>query len=105
MKDIIDQIVQIDSVAYENKKKNEEMLNRKKQEYEELMKRYRDEKLAEAGKQSELIYKEYEEKEKREADNQETLLKKVSVRFENQFKKIEGKVLKDVMESLFLREG
>ena len=45
LKDVIEQIIEVDSLAFNNKIKNEKVLSDKKQEYERKINSYRTEKL------------------------------------------------------------
>jgi len=102
--DIINQIIQVDSVAFENEKKNEETLIKKKQECDNKITGYRNEKIAIAKKNAELIYENVEidlEKEKR---MQEEKLKKISIEMENRYVKIENDVIQKVFNKIFVLE-
>ena len=71
MKDVINQIIQIDKYAFENQKKNENELLNVKQTYEKTINIYKKEKLSNAKQNAEsiaekmdLILKNEEEKQK-----------------------------------------
>ncbi len=55
MKDIIEQIIEIDQLAFENKKKNDEILANKKQELESKIAQYSETMLENAKKEAEKI--------------------------------------------------
>ncbi len=55
MKNIIEQIIEIDQLAFENKKKNDELLETKKHELEEKIAQYSQSMLENAKKESEII--------------------------------------------------
>lgn len=105
MEDIINQIIQIDSVAFENKKKNEEFLIKKKQEYEYKIVSYRNEKIAIAKKKAELIYKNIESDLEKEQRLQEEKIKKISTQMENKYLQVENDVIKKIFNKLFVLEG
>jgi len=105
MEDIMEQIVQIDSQACENKSKYEELLVRKKNEYESKLVTYRNQKIALAKQNAENIYKSIEESiEKDEASKKEKISKavnEISVRYSE----IEQELLQNIFEKLFIAEG
>ena len=105
MEDIINQIIQIDSIAFENKKKNEEFLIKKKQEYENKLTSYRNEKLAIANKKADLIYKSIEDDLEKEESLQKEKIKKISIQIENRYLQVENDVIQKIFQKLFVLEG
>lgn len=105
MEDIINQIMQIDSIAFENKKKNEEFLIKKKQEYENQLVSYRNEKIALAKKRAELIYENIEVNLEKEKNLQEEKIKKISIQMENRYSQVENDVIQKIFNKLFVLEG
>lgn len=105
MDGIIEQIKQIDSVAFENMKKNEQFLLAKKQEYENIIVNYRNEKIALANFNAEQINKSIEESlKKQEMLNQEKI-KKVSSEIQEKYLKIEDELIQKIFNKLFVLEG
>lgn len=105
MEDIINQIIQIDSIAFENKKKNEDFLIKKKQEYENKLVNYRNEKIALAKKNAELIYESIEVNLEKEENLQAEKIKKISIQMENRYLKVENDVIQKIFNKLFVLEG
>jgi phenylalanyl-tRNA synthetase alpha subunit len=104
LEDIINQIIQVDSVAFENKKKNEDFLVKKKQEYENKINNYRNEKIATAKKNAELIFENVETNFEKEKKSQEDKIKKISVEMEKKFLQSENDVIKKICNKLFVLE-
>ncbi|MBP1925496.1 uncharacterized protein YwqG [Sedimentibacter acidaminivorans] len=104
MEDIINQIIQVDSVAFENNKKNEEALFMKKQEYENNIINYRNEKIALAKKDAEIIYENVETNLEREKKLQEEKLKRISIEMEKRFTQVENDVIQQIFNKLFVLE-
>lgn len=104
MEDIINQIIQVDSVAFDNKKKNEEALVKKKQEYENNIINYRNEKIALAKKNAEIIYDNVETNLEKEKKLQEEKLKRISIDMEKRFTQVENDLLQKIYNKLFVLE-
>lgn len=105
MKEIIDQIIEIDSLAFENKTKNEQLLLEKKQEYEKMIQDYRIEKLSYAKEKSQQLA---EETEKFIQDNelaQKSKILKISEEIEKLYKKSEEDLVEKIFNKLFVLEG
>lgn len=105
MNDIINQIIQIDSFAYENKNNNEEFLLKKKQEYEEKVSNYKSEKLKIAKIKAQSITEEADvfvaETEKSEKEK----IIKISAQIEKNYKIAEKRLIQEIFNKLFLSEG
>jgi len=104
LEDIINQIMQVDSIAFENKKKNEDFLIRKKQEYENEIKNYRNEKIAIAKKNAELIYANVEATLEKEDTVQKEKIKRLSTEMETRYSQVENEVIQKIINKLFVRE-
>lgn len=104
MEEIIDQIIQVDSVAFENKKKNEDFLVKKKQEYENEITSYRNEKIAIAKKNAELIYADVEVNLEKEENIQKEKIKRISIEMENRYTQIQNEVIQKIFNKLFVLE-
>lgn len=105
MKEIIDQIIEIDSMAFDNKTKNEQLLLSKKQEYEKTIQDYRNEKLNNAKNAAQQLA---EETEKFIRDNelaQESKILRISEEIEKQYKKSEEDLVEKIFNKLFVLEG
>ncbi|WP_312698795.1 hypothetical protein [Sedimentibacter sp.] len=105
MKEIIDQIIEIDSLAFDNKTKNEQLLLKTKQEYEKTIQDYRIEKLNDAKNKAQQLA---EETEKFISDNesaQESKILKISEEIERLYKKSEEDLIEKIFNKLFVLEG
>jgi len=105
LEDIINQIMQIDSIAFENKKKNEEFLIKKKQEYENQLVSYRNEKMALTKKKAELLYENIEADLEKEKNLQAEKIKKMSIQLENRYSQVANDVIQKIFNKLFVLEG
>lgn len=105
MKDILEQVIQIDSDAFEEKKKNEEILTNKKQEYEKKIEEYRIQILNDASCDAKKIYSEIIDKEKKEVMRQEEQIKRMSDRIEKKYKRVETEVIEKIFNKLFVMGG
>nr|WP_312576384.1 hypothetical protein [Sedimentibacter sp.] len=104
MEDIINQIIQVDSAAFENKKKNEDFLIKKKQEYENAITNYRNEKIAIAKKNAEIIYANVETNLEKEENIQKEKIKRISMEMENRYLQVENDVIQKIFNKLFVLE-
>lgn len=105
MKDIIDQIIEIDALAYENKTKNEQTIITKKQEYENMISSYRDEKLLASKNKAQAIAEEADAFIK---DNEKSLqeqIRNTSARIEKDYVKVENELVQKIFNKLFVSEG
>lgn len=98
MKDIIEQIIEIDSLAFENKKKNEEYLKNKRQEYENKIIQYRESMLENAKTESEKILSQISEIniDKPLGDSQG-----IEAKIESKYSQIEDEMVKIIFDRLF----
>lgn len=105
LKDIIDQIIEVDSLAFENKKKNEQILSEKKQEYEAKVNSYRTEKIDAAKKSAQQIADETEAfiLDSEKSHNNEIL--KISSAIDNNYKQAEKDLIQKIFNKLFVLEG
>lgn len=105
MKDIIEQIIEIDSLAFENKTKNEQILLNKKHEYEEMISSYRDDKLLTAKNKAQIIA---EETEAFIIENEKSLqeqIRKTSAQIDKNYLKAEKELVQKIFNKLFVLEG
>ncbi len=103
--DIINQIIQIDSVAYDNMKKNQQFLLNKKQEYENIITNYRNEKIAIAKFNAEQINKSIDESLIRQEEAEKEKIKKISLELEEKYSAVEEELLQKIFNRLFISEG
>lgn len=105
MKEVIDHIIQIDKLAYDNKTKNESKLLRKKQSYEETVSAYKKEKLETAKKNAEIIAEKMETVLKNEEEKQLRTISKISVEIDKRYKETEKQLIEKLLNKLFVMEG
>ncbi len=96
MKDIIEQIIEIDQLAFENKKKNDELLATKKQEFESKIAQYSQSMLENAKKESEKILSQIAE-----ANINQPSQKTFTNSIEEKYSQIEDKLVEIVFNKLF----
>lgn len=105
MKEIIDQIVEIDALAFENKLKNEQLLVNKKQEFENTIADYR-EKMLTAAKEKALKIAEETENFIREIENSHSgEIQEISASMNSKYLKAEENLIKKTFNKLFVLEG
>ncbi len=105
MKDVIEQIIEVDSLAFENSKKNEQLLLSKRQEYEKTIADYRSERVEAAKKNAQLIA---EETNAFILDNEKSQIKeiqKISAVLEQNYKQVEKDLIEKIFKKLFVLEG
>jgi vacuolar-type H+-ATPase subunit E/Vma4 len=96
LKDIIEQIIEIDQLAFENKKKNDELLATKKQELENKLSQYSESMLDNAKRESEKILSQIAE-----ANSNQPLQKTFTNNIEERYLQIEDKLVEIVFNKLF----
>lgn len=96
MKNIIDQIIEIDQLAFEHKKKNDELLETKKQEYESKIAQYSQSMLDNAKKESEKILSQIAE-----FNANQLLTNTTNNDLEAKYLQIEDKMLELIFNKLF----
>ena len=95
MDDIINQIIKIDSVAFENKEKNEQF----------IINNYKKEKMAIAKFNAEVINKNIKESSKKQDELDNEKIKKLTSDMEIKYLSIENKLIDEVFNKLFILEG
>lgn len=105
LKDIIDQIIEVDSLAFENKTKNEQILSNKKQEYEKKINSYRTEKLEAAKKNAQQIAEETEAFIFDNEKSQNSKIQTISSAIDKNYKQIEKDLIQKIFNKLFVLEG
>lgn len=101
VKEIIDQISQIDALAFENEQKNKAVLSEEKQKYENEIRRYREERLKAANSEAAAAYEEITGAAKAEYQVQEDKIRKLSSQLEYNYINAEKRLLEEVFNKLF----
>ncbi len=105
MEEIIKQIIEIDSIALNTKKCNEEALKSRQAQYEKEIDSYREEKIKAAKKRAHEIYEQIVEAGISGHNLEEEKCKKNSLIVENRYLQIEEELLKEVLNELLGMEG
>lgn len=105
MEDIIKQIVQIDSIALNTKKGNEEALRLRKEQYEKEISIYKDTVLKKAQKKAQDIYDQIVATGMGEHQLEGEKCKKAALVLENRYLQVEETLLNNIFEELFGVEG
>lgn len=105
MKDIINQIIEIDALAFENKTKNEQVLLNKKQEFEKMISSYRDEKLSTAKNKAQSIVEETDAFIMNSEKTHQQQVQKTSAQIEKIYLSAEKDLTKKIFDKLFVLEG
>lgn len=105
MEEIIKQIAQIDAVAFNTKKANEEALQKRKQHYEKELTEYKEEALAKAKKEAEKAYEEIMQSGKAAYEAEEKQCKRLTLHVKDHYLKVRERLLNQVFEELFEMEG
>lgn len=102
---IINQIIHIDSQAYENKNKNEEFLLKKKQEFEGKVADYRNEKLKSVSITAQTITEEAEAFVAEIEESEKEIVNRISTQIEENYKNAENRLIQEIFDRLFVSEG
>lgn len=105
MEEILNQIIQIDSSALIAKQKNEELIKFKQDQYEEKIKKYRDEVIQKANERAEELYKQIIENGMKQYQIEEEKNKQVELAMKNRYLQIEEKLLEQLFNEIFVTEG
>ncbi|MDA3733905.1 hypothetical protein PBV87_20740 [Niameybacter massiliensis] len=105
MEDIIKEIIKIDSNALENKKQQESRINERKAYYEAQMEAYEKERLASAKEKAEETYQSVIKAADEQYKFEEEKAKKQVLLIENKYLQVEGPLLEQVFNKLFLVEA
>lgn len=105
MKDIINQIIQIDSLADENKKKNSEALANRKKDYVDKLSTYKNDKISIAKKNAESVTKSIQADLTKQEENNNKKIKNLAIEMEERYIKIEKDAIQKVFNKLFVLEG
>lgn len=99
MKDIIEQIIEIDSLAFQNKKMNEEYLKNKRHEYENKIIEYRKSMLENAKLESEKIVSQISDVGYKKSLEEKAI---INTDIESRYSQIEDKMVKIIFNKLFV---
>lgn len=105
MNEIINQIIEIDSLAFENKNKNEDFLLKKKQEYESALSSYKNDKLEEARQKAQMLADEADAYVAETEKSEKERIVKISAEIDNNYKKAEKSLVEEIFKKLFVLEG
>ena len=105
LKDVINQIIEIDRHAFENQEKNEKELLGIKQSYEDSINLYRKEKLNTAKQNAESVAKKMDLALKNEEEKQMTAIAEISEEIDKQYKNAEKLLIEKLFTKLFTLEG
>ena len=105
LKDVIEQIIEVDSLAFNNKVKNETVLSNKKQEYENKINSYKTEKLDAAKKNAKHTSEEAEAFILEIEKKHDTKVQAMSSAMEKKYKQIEMDLIQKIFKKLFVLEG
>lgn len=102
---IIDQIIQIDEVSYENQEKKKSELLKIKQTYEEAINIYKKEKLNDAKHSAKSITEQMDLILKNEEEKQRIEVGKISEEIDTTYKNSEKMLIEKLLNELFVMEG
>lgn len=105
MNDIINQIIQIDSLVYENKNKNEELLFNKKKEYENKILDYKRERLEGAKIKAQAISEETDAFVYETEKSEKEIISKIIAQIHKNYEKNEKQLIDEIFSKLFVSEG
>lgn len=105
MKDVINQIIQIDRHAFKNQEKNENELSIIKQSYEESINLYKKEKLNTAKQNAESIAEKMDLALKNQEEKQRAAIAEISEEIDKQYKSAEKMLIEKLFTKLFALEG
>jgi hypothetical protein len=105
LKDVIDQIIQIDNLAYENKNKYDEALLNKKKEFESMKDNYQNEKLEAAQNNAKKIFESTESIVRENEKSYNDKINQISSAIDKKYQKAEKELVKKIFDKLFVLEG
>lgn len=105
MNDIIKQIIEIDSVAFEKKNSNEKLLIKKKQEYENQISSYHKEKIEEAKQKAQVIADNVDEFIKESEKQESERIVNISSKIGTNYKNSENELIETIFNKIFALEG
>jgi len=88
-------------MAFENEQKNKSIINSKRKQYENEMRKYREQKLKHARNAADSMYNSIIAKTREELHAEEAELKNKTEQLEKNFKKVEKQVIGNILEMLF----
>ncbi len=100
MKEILDQIADIDAKAYETEQKNNAALVGERRKLESTIERYRIQTLKEAEKKADVVYSKIIKAAREENRQQHEKNKKLAGRISSRYERLENDVLEEVLAKL-----
>ncbi len=104
MKDVINQIIQIDKHAFESQENNENELLKVRKTYEETINIYKKEKLNNAKQNAESIAEKMDSILKNKEEKQKNAISKISDEIDKQYKDAEKMLIEKLFSKLFALE-
>lgn len=104
MKDVINQIIQIDKHAFESQENNENELLKVRKIYEETINIYKKEKLNNAKQNAESIAEKMDSILKNKEEKQKNAISKISDEIDKQYKDAEKMLMEKLFSKLFALE-
>lgn len=105
MKDVINQIIEIDKLAVQNNKKNGEILVNSKKDYMDKLEAYKNSKIAIAKKNADLINQSIQENLSKQENINNNKIKNLTVEMEAKYLQVEKDVMNKIFNKLFVLEG
>lgn len=105
MKETIDKIVEIDTLALEHKTQNEQVLSDKRQEYENMISSFHKEKLSDAKQEARKIAEETDVFIKEQEISEKAKIEIISTQIDRLYSKAENDLIKKIFNKLFALEG
>lgn len=105
MKDIINQIIEVDKISCETQEKKQSELSEIRQAYEEAINIYKKEKLYDAKQSAMSIAEKMESVLNKEKEKQEAAINKISEEIDKSYKNTEKVLIEKLLNELFIMEG
>ncbi len=105
MKDIINQIIEVDKISCETQEKKQSELSEIRQAYEEAINIYKKEKLNDAKQSAMSIAEKMESVLNKEKEKQEAAINKISEEIDKSYKNTEKVLIEKLLNELFIMEG
>lgn len=105
MKDIINQIIEVDKISCETQEKKQSELSEIRQAYEEAINIYKKEKLYDAKQSAMSIAEKMESVLNKEKEKQEAAINKIYEEIDKSYKNTEKVLIEKLLNELFIMEG
>lgn len=105
MEGIVEKIIDIDSQAFSKKNENEELLSKKKQEYEDIILAYKNEKISIAAENSQSMVADTDKFIKINENKQKDEILNISKEISKKYVDSKNELLKKIFNKLFVMEG